>query len=403
LCIKEFPSNQLNGMSKKEGSSKSKPVHDNLEKENLSLILDTLEGINNTNEFKTVLVESMEAARLVMKSEASSLFLVDDDRGELYISIPTGPAKNEVAGKSIPKEKGIAGWVLKNNKPYLSNDVSKSEHFYGDLVESFTTRNIICVPLTNKNEEVFGVIQAMNKHDDENYIESEIEVFQALAKHVAIAIERTRKIDAMRDTIEEKDILIAEIHHRIKNNLQALSDQVHKDTKEIKDKKAKDLFKKIEVRMKSMAELHDMLVEKKVNENVDVFDYVRNLVKKIEDSMSFHQLDVGIDVSGTEVSIPQNKALLCGLILNELLINVYKHAFVDEEKKSSKVEVNVAEDEGLVILSVADNGIGIPEDFSVQSKRSIGMWIVNELLQKLHAEMTILNDPGARFTITFKQ
>lgn len=390
-------------MNRKEGDSAKESAENNLEKENLSLILETLEGINYTNEFKTVLVESMEAARLVMKSEASSLFLVDDDKGELYISIPTGPAKEEVAGKSIPKDKGIAGWVLKNRKPYLSNDVSKSEHFYGDLVESFTTRNIICVPLINRDEEVLGVIQAMNKRNNESYQESEIEVFEALAKHVAIAIERTRKIEAMRDTIEEKDVLIAEIHHRIKNNIQALSDQVHKDTKEIKDKKAKELFNKIEVRMKSMAELHDMLVEKKINEKVNVFDYVKNLVDKIEDSMSFHQLDVGIEVTGSDVAIPQNKALLCGLILNELLINVYKHAFVDGEKQVSRVEVNVAEDEGLVILSVADNGIGVPEDFSAQSKRSIGMWIVNELLQKLYADMTVLNDPGARFTITFKQ
>ncbi|WP_069130679.1 GAF domain-containing protein [Rhodohalobacter halophilus] len=390
-------------MNRKEGSSQHDPAQTNLEKENLSLILETLEGINNTNEFKTVLVESMEAARLVMKSEASSLFLVDDDRGELYISIPTGPAKDEVAGKSIPKEKGIAGWVLKNKKPYLSNDVSTSEHFYGDLVESFTTRNIICVPLVSKNEDVLGVIQAMNKRDKELYHENEIEVFEALAKHVAIAIERTRKIESMRDTIDEKDLMIAEIHHRIKNNLQALSAQVHKDTEQIKDKKAKDLFNKIEVRMKSMAELHDMLVEKKINENIDLYGYTQNLVEKIEDSMSFQQLNVGFEVSGSGVNIPQNKALLCGLILNELLINVYKHAFVDGERKTSRVEVNVAEDEGLVILSVADNGIGVPEDFSTQSKHSIGMWIVNELLQKLHADMTILNDPGARFTITFKK
>lgn len=386
-----------------EGKSKNENLHKNLEKENLSLILETLEGINNTNEFKTVLHESMEATRQVMDSEASSLFLIDDEKGELFISVPTGPAKKEVAGKSIPKDKGIAGWVLSNQKPYLTNDVTKSEHFYGDLVESFTTKNLMCVPLINRHGDVIGIIQAMNKRDKKDYLESEIPVFEALATHITIAIERTKKIDSMRDTIQQKDVMIAEIHHRVKNNLQALSDQIQKDVKEISDQKANEVFKKIEMRMKSMAKLHDLLVEKKVNERVDLYRYTQGLAQKIEDSMSFNMLDIEIGVSGNEISVSQNKALLCGLILNELLINVYKHAHLDGTKNVNEIEVNVASDEGLVILSVADNGIGVPDDFSIQSKRSIGMWIVRELLQKLNADMTVLNDPGARFTITFPE
>jgi two-component sensor histidine kinase len=197
--------------------------------------------------------------------------------------------------------------------------------------------------------------------------------------------------------------MIAEIHHRVKNNLQALSDQIQKDVKEIEDEKANELLRKIEMRMKSMAKLHDLLVEKKVNEKIDLYSYTKGLTEKIEDSMSFNMLDIEIGVSGHEISISQNKALLCGLILNELLINVYKHAQLDGTKNVNEIEVNVASDEGLVILSVADNGIGVPDDFSIQSKRSVGMWIVHELLQKLDAEMTVLNDPGARFTITFPE
>jgi len=386
-----------------EGKSKNENLHKNLEKENLSLILETLEGINNTNEFKTVLHESMEATRQVMDSEASSLFLIDDEKGELFISVPTGPAKKEVAGKSIPKDKGIAGWVLSNQKPYVTNDVTKSEHFYGDLVESFTTKNLMCVPLINRHGNVIGIIQAMNKRGGVDYLENEIPVFEALATHITIAIERTKKIDSMRDTIQQKDVMIAEIHHRVKNNLQALSDQIQKDVKEIEDEKANELFRKIEMRMKSMAKLHDLLVEKKVNERIDLYSYTKGLAEKIEDSMSFNMLDIEIGVSGQKIPVSQNKALLCGLILNELLINVYKHAQLDGTKNVNEIEVNVASDEGLVILSVADNGIGVPDDFSIQSKRSVGMWIVHELLQKLSADMTVLNDPGARFTITFPE
>jgi two-component sensor histidine kinase len=382
---------------------KGQNIHESLQKENLSLLLDTIEGINNTNEFKTVLFQSMEATRLVMRSEASSLLLVDDENEELFISVPTGPVKNEVVGKSIPQHKGIAGWVLENKKPYLTNDVTQSEHFYGDLAKNFTTRNLICVPLINKNNDVIGVIQALNKRNNDNYKSVEIPVFQALASHITIAIERTKKIEVMRDMLQQKEVMIAEIHHRVKNNLQALSGQIDLEVMDLEDERAKAVLKKVVMRMKSMAKLHDMLCEKKVDHRVDLRAYLKELVDRIEETMSFLLHDMEIEVSDKQIMIKQEKALLCGLILNELLINVYKHAFFEDQDKVGHIRVNLANDEGLVILSVADNGIGLPDDFSLQAKSSIGMWIVHELLQKLNGEMSVLNDPGARFTITFQQ
>lgn len=382
---------------------KSKNIHGSLQKENLSLLLDTIEVINNTNEFKTVLFQSMEATRLVMRSEASSLLLIDDENEELFISVPTGPVKNEVVGKSIPQHKGIAGWVLENKKPYLTNDVSQSEHFYGDLAENFTTRNLICVPLINKNNEVIGVIQSLNKRNKDEYKSVEIPVFQALASHITIAIERTKKIEVMRDMLQQKDVMIAEIHHRVKNNLQALSGQIDLEVMELEDERAKAVLKKVIMRMKSMAKLHDMLCEKKVDHRVDLRSYIKELIDRIEETMSFLLHDMEIEVSDKQIMIKQEKALLCGLILNELLINIYKHAFFEDKDKVGRITVNLANDEDLVILSVADNGIGLSDDFSLQAKSSIGMWIVHELLQKLNGEMSVLNDPGARFTITFQQ
>ncbi|MCC5913823.1 MAG: GAF domain-containing protein [Balneolaceae bacterium] len=377
-------------------------LHKQLPKENLSLLLDTIEGINNTNEFKTVLSQSMEATRQVMMSEASSLLLIDQEKDEVFITVPTGPAKNDVVGKSLPKNKGIAGWVIENKKPYVTNDVTTSEHFYGDFSDKFTTRNLICVPLINKSHEVIGVVQALNKRNNEDFTATDIPVFQALASHVTIAIERTRKIDDLRQQVQHKDVMIAEIHHRVKNNLQAMTGQIDQEIDEIEDEKAKEALKKVSVRMISMARLHDILCERKVNHQIDLRGYMNELVDRIEETMSYLLHDLEIEVSEDEIMLPQEKALLCGLILNELLINIYKHAFFkDEEEKEGSILINLANDEGLVIMSVSDNGIGFPEDFTLHAKGSIGMWIVHELLQKLDAEMSILNDPGARFTITF--
>lgn len=378
-------------------------LHDSLPRENLTILLDTIEGINNTNEYKTVLSQSMEATRLVMKSEASSLLLIDSKTEEVYITIPTGPAKHEIVGKSIPRDKGIAGWVIENKKPYVTNDISASKHFYGDLSDTFTTRNLICVPLINGGNEVIGVVQALNKRNGEDFTSRDIPVFQALASHVTIAIERTRKIESLREQLRQKDVMITEIHHRVNNNLQVMTGQIEHEMDEVDDSFARTTLQKVVMRMRSMARLHELLCEQKVNHRVDLSGYLKELAGRIEETMSFVLHETEIAVSENEVMLSQEKALVCGLILNEMLLNIYKHAFCDEDADTGRIRINMADDEGLVMLSVSDDGIGFPDEFTIQTKSSIGMWIVHELLQKLDAEMSVLNDPGARFTLTFRR
>ena len=115
--------------------------------ENMKLLLYAIEGINRTMELKQLLLKCMESVCTVIDAEASSLMLLDKITGRLYLSIPTGPVKDEIKGQIIPKDKGVAGWVLKNKKPYLVNDMTKSEEFFGDISKDFTTRNMVCVPM----------------------------------------------------------------------------------------------------------------------------------------------------------------------------------------------------------------------------------------------------------------
>lgn len=365
------------------------------------LLMDTIEGIHHTEEFKSVLVDSMESTRLVMNAEASSLMLLDRDTGELYVSMPTGPAKMLVAGKSIPRNKGIAGWVVENKRPYITNDVSQSEYFFGELAEGFKTRNIICVPLINRDNEVIGVMQALNRRNHEDFTSRDVPVFQALASHITIAIERTRMIDRLHDRLKQKDAIITEIHHRIKNNLQIISALVETELPDIKDKHAENVLHGISLRIQSMSRLHDMLSEKNLKNSVELSDYLNQLSQKIEETMRSFLYDINIDLKSENVVVRQEQALLCGLILNELLINIYKHAF-REDGETGVIEISLTKNGDDVELSVSDNGIGLPEDFRLKKKESIGMWIVDVLLKKLNAEFDVETGEGTRFIIRFK-
>lgn len=371
-----------------------------LPEENLRLLLDTIEGINQTTEFKSVLTESMEAARLLMNSEASSLMILDKDSGDLYISMPTGPVKTEIVGKSVPRNRGISGWVAENKRPYLTNDVEQSEHFYRDLVEGFKTKTMICVPLINRKNEVIGVMQAINRRGNADFTPHDIPVFQALASHITIAIERTRQIDILHSRLQEKDALIIELHHRIKNNLQSILALIDNEIDEIEDEHARRVLRQTVMRIQSMSKLHDMLSEKNLENRVEMGRYLHQLSDRIQETMSSLLYDVKISLDCEEVHLAQDRALLCGLILNELMINIYKHAFRKEEDDGA-IEIGLSTKDGLIELRVSDNGVGLPEDFKIAKKYSIGMWIVDELLKKLKADLHVSRESGTRFVFTF--
>ncbi|HAW81776.1 MAG TPA: hypothetical protein DCX27_19975, partial [Balneola sp.] len=114
--------------------------------QNIRLLLHAIEGINRTMELKQLLLKCMESVCTVIDAEASSLMLLDKATGRLHLSVPTGPVKDEIKGQIIPRDKGVAGWVLRNRKPYLVNDMANSKEFFGDISKGFTTRNMVCVP-----------------------------------------------------------------------------------------------------------------------------------------------------------------------------------------------------------------------------------------------------------------
>ncbi|PKD42878.1 histidine kinase dimerization/phosphoacceptor domain -containing protein [Rhodohalobacter barkolensis] len=367
---------------------------------NLRLLLDTIEGINQTKEFKSVLIESMEAIRLVMNSEASTLILEDKETGELHVSMPTGPVKYDIAGKRIPKDQGIAGWVVSQKRPYLTNNPAESEHFYGELAEGFKTRNIICVPLINRENKVIGVMQALNRRDNHEFTSRDIPVMQALASHVTCAIERTRLIDRLHERLKQKDTLIAEIHHRIKNNLQVILSIVENESLDLEKSKAKDVLDDVGHRIRSMAKLHEMLSEKNLSNRVELGKYLKQLSQTIEETMSSILYNVKLELKSEKIEVRQDQALLCGLILNELLINIYKHAFIEDDGEG-QIEITLKKLNGEALLEVSDNGVGLPEDFQFEKRESIGMWIVEELLKKLKATVNTESTEGTRFRITF--
>ena len=175
----------------------------------LNLLMELVGKINSNLELDKLLREIMDSAKIIMDTEASSLFLLSDDKSRLTLTVPTGPATAELSGKSIPSNHGLSGWVVQNVEPVIVRDVQSDSRFKGELsvASSFTTHDLICVPLINHDGTVIGALQAINKKNIDDLNEDLIPVFQTLANQAAIAIENAK----LQQQRIEKEIMVKEL------------------------------------------------------------------------------------------------------------------------------------------------------------------------------------------------
>jgi two-component sensor histidine kinase len=344
----------------------------------------------------------MEAAKVVMNAEASSLMLLDEMTGDLNVSIPTGPVKDKIMGMAIPKSKGIGGWVISYNQPFISNDVTESDIFWKDLTDDFTTKNIICVPLRNEHGEAFGVLQAINRKDGKPFVNEDVAMFESLALHASSAIERSREYESMKGRLHDREVQIAEIHHRLKNNLSTICALLEFDLNELSESKSRRAISAANSRLRAVAIAHSLLYDQDEIDQIVLSKYLGSVIQNIEKVFKDPEKEIYIQSSIEETDLDANRAMLCGMIVNELLINAYKHAF--EGKRGGEIVVTLKETpNNEIVLIVADNGIGFQDQGDNSSTKPTGHFILKALARKLKAEISFKENPeiGAACLLKF--
>ncbi|MBK7818344.1 MAG: PAS domain S-box protein [Sphingobacteriaceae bacterium] len=214
--------------------------------------------------------------------------------------------------------------------------------------------------------------------------------------------ERKISEERIQHTLEEKEILLKEIHHRVKNNLQIISSLLNLQADTIEDVKAKEKYRESIGRIKSMAIIHELLYQTKNFNNVKADDYLNELVKYISQTYSINKnidVELAIDIKTKRIDI--DKAIPCGLIINELLSNAYKYAFPTQSSGKIKIKLSAISGQPyLYELIVLDNGVGMPESIYSESK-TLGMQLVQSLLDQLNGKLEIVRNNGTKFIIQF--
>ncbi|AXV37732.1 MAG: hypothetical protein CIT01_05735 [Methanobacterium sp. BRmetb2] len=212
-----------------------------------------------------------------------------------------------------------------------------------------------------------------------------------------------RKIveDQIIAALNEKEILLKEIHHRVKNNLQIISSLLRLQSRYINDEKVAEILNDSQNRVKSMGMVHEKLYQSDDLSKVDLEEYVNNLAVELFRSYgkSIRKIKLRVDVC--KILMDADATINFGLIINELLSNSLKHAFPSDLEGEIIVEFYQSPN-GNYILKIGDNGIGLPSDFDLSKSNSLGMRLVNNLCNQLNGEMEIIRDNGTMFHIKFE-
>ncbi|MBU0543953.1 MAG: hypothetical protein KKH97_01265, partial [Proteobacteria bacterium] len=203
-------------------------------------------------------------------------------------------------------------------------------------------------------------------------------------------------------SLREKDILISEIHHRVKNNLQVMSGLLKLQERASKNPEAIEDFRESQDRIRAMAMVHEKLHNSKDFSKIDLAGYMRSLSQELFISHNIHpgKIDLTIEIKG-DIVLDVSKAIPCALVMNELISNALKHAFPGDGPGKLQIIIRETESNKIEIF-VRDNGVGMPEDVDIDEPKSVGLYLVNGLVKnQIHGQIEVKRDNGTEFRITF--
>jgi two-component sensor histidine kinase len=212
-------------------------------------------------------------------------------------------------------------------------------------------------------------------------------------------LERERIEAQIKASLQEKEVLLKEIHHRVKNNLQVISSLLDLQANHIHDERTIEMFRDSQNRVSSMGLIHERLYQAEDLARIDFADYIRDLANNLFYSYSVDAAYVTLATHVDDVVLDVDRGIPCGLIINELVSNSLKYAFPNGQKGEIHIDLHHRDEQFLLV--VRDDGVGIPDGIDLQHTPSLGLKLVNTLVRQLKGKIALERKNGTKFTIEF--
>lgn len=346
----------------------------------------------------------LEKARQLTGSACGFISTAGGNNGgasrQRLVVVDTGDGRAELGATA----KGLFESGNRDGEELLERALSTGEAFYANALPEVAlelpggpvaVRRFLAVPVKLDGKAV-GQLALANP--GRNYIERDLRLVKYLAKFYAMALQHKRSQERLYATLREKEVLLREIHHRVKNNLQVISSLLNLQAASLSDPQALEMLKESQNRVRSMALVHDQLHRSPDLSRIGFREYVKNLCASLFSSYGIDSARIALRVDVEDIALPIDAAIPCGLIVHELVSNSLKHAFPGERRGEIFIRLK-SQPPGGTVLTVADNGIGLPESIDVATANSLGLRLVRILAGQIEAPVRHRSGGGTAFEI----
>jgi PAS domain S-box-containing protein len=243
------------------------------------------------------------------------------------------------------------------------------------------------LPVDQIHENRLTTLMGNEKYIEVHSIPITYKEKQAIQTVIYDVTERQKKESTIQASLEEKEVLLQEIHHRVKNNMAVVSGLLQMQAMSMEEGPAQQILETSQLRIHSMAMVHEKLYASESLSEINFAEYAKELSQVIIQSNRKNHKDIAISYKLDDVKININQAIPCGLILNEWIVNCFKHAF--EEQNAGTILVGLTHEEGEIHLFVEDDGCGLPEDFNINNQQTLGMTLIDTLTKQLEGKLTV--------------
>jgi len=350
-----------------------------LEKANEKLVKE----INDRKLIEKALKESESTYRAIFENTGTATMIIDEDT---TISLLNAESE-KLTGRSRENVVGKMHWT-----EFVHPDDLKK-------MESYHHLRRIDPDAAPKTYEARGIF----KDNKITYMIVTVDMIPGTNKSVASFLDITDLKEAekqMKDSLAEKEALLREVHHRVKNNMQIIISLLHLQSYHVRDDYDRKIFRDSQDRVKTMAMVHEKLYASSDLARIDFTDYIRSLASELFASYKVGP-NIKLEINGTEVLLDIFTAVPSGLIVNELLTNSIKHAFPNG--KEGKILIKLRKTDKTYHITIADDGIGLPDDIDFKNTKTFGLQLVNMLMDQLDGNIKINQKYGTEFKINFKE
>jgi PAS domain S-box-containing protein len=332
------------------------------------------------------LQESEEMFRSVVENAQSGIVIIDDQFRPRYANDETiriiGYARDEFIGTDFRR------YLDKESLELVADRYQRRQK--GEDVPSRYEFTIIRKDGQSRRMEISSTVITNSQQRSETLAQ------------IRDVTEQRQAEGQLKASLQEKEVLLREIHHRVKNNLQIISSLLNLQSQHVEDSKALEMFKESRLRVRSMAMVHEKLYRSKNLSRVDFKEYVQSLCYHLFQMYGVAPDTVALNLDMGDILLDINTAIPCGLLVSELISNALKHAFPQGRKGEVTVSMKPVEN-GDIVLEVRDNGVGLEEDLDLKNTESFGLQLVDMLTEQLQGTISIDRNGGTTFAIRFKE